>query len=84
MNAAKERFGPDDLPDLFADARTVTVARGRRILRFDLAGGDPLDEAFHKAVLGPSGNLRAPTVRCGRNWLVGFHPEAWEERFGPA
>jgi hypothetical protein len=38
--------------------------------------------AFEKAVIGPSGNLRAPTLRCGKTWLVGFHEEAYGERFG--
>jgi hypothetical protein len=30
-----------------------------------------------KALVGPSGNLRAPAARVGRDLLVGFSPEAW-------
>lgn len=35
-----------------------------------------------KAVLGPTGNLRAPAVRVGKTWLIGFGDEAYESTFG--
>lgn len=35
-----------------------------------------------KVVLGPSGNLRAPAIKMGKTWLIGFHEEAYAERFG--
>ena len=35
-----------------------------------------------KDVIGPSGNLRAPTWRIGNEFLVGFNPELYEEVFG--
>jgi len=28
-------------------------------------------------MLGPTGNLRAPTLRAGKTVLVGFNEEAW-------
>ena len=38
--------------------------------------------ALRAAVIGPSGNLRAPTLRVGKTWLVGFSEEAYAEKFG--
>ena len=35
-----------------------------------------------KDVIGPSGNLRAPTWRIGNEFIVGFNPELYEEGFG--
>lgn len=35
-----------------------------------------------KNVLGPSGNLRAPSLRMGKTWLVGFGEETYEKQFG--
>ena len=35
-----------------------------------------------KDVIGPSGNLRAPTWRMGNEFIVGFNPELYEEVFG--
>ena len=47
------------------------------------AGADSFDASeFEKAVIGPSGNLRAPTIRTGKTWFVGFHEEAYTDVFG--
>jgi len=29
--------------------------------------------------MGPSGNLRAPTYRVGRTFVIGFNPELYGE-----
>ena len=34
-----------------------------------------------KDVIGPSGNLRAPTWRIGNEFIVGFNTELYEEFF---
>lgn len=81
VNASKERFGQEDLSEVFADANEVVVARGKKILRFQMKKEPPAPEEFAKAVLGPSGNLRAPTIKTGKRWLVGFNEEAYAERF---
>ena len=81
VNASKERFGPKDLDAVLGDVRHVIVAKGKKILRFDLSKDDLDEEALQKAMIGPSGNLRAPTIRVGKKMLVGFHEEAYEEVF---
>ena len=44
---------------------------------------EPPDDATLAAhVLGPTGNLRAPTVRRGKTLLVGFSEEAYREVLG--
>ena len=35
-----------------------------------------------KDVIGPSGNLRAPTWKIGNEFVVGFNPELYSEVFG--
>jgi hypothetical protein len=58
------------------------VARGKKVVEFDMKR-DPPDEATLLAhVLGPTGNLRAPTLRMGKTLLVGFNQEAYAERLG--
>ena len=77
IDARKQRFGADEVMALFGDARYVIAGKGRKSVKFDLKADD-LDEAeVVKAVLGPSGNLRAPAVRAGKTWLVGFQADAW-------
>ena len=81
VDASKQRYGVKDLGSVFDGASKVVVAKGKKTLAFDMKKASPTDEDFVKAVLGPSGNLRAPTARIGKQWLVGFHEEAYGERF---
>ena len=41
------------------------------------AGKDVVD-----AMLGPTGNLRAPTIRKGKTVLVGFNQDVYDEVLG--
>lgn len=77
VNASKERYGADDLDALFEGASKIVVAKGKKVLTFAPGRDDCDDEALQKAVIGPSGNLRAPTARAGKTWFVGFNPEAY-------
>ena len=82
MNATKERYGADDLEALFEGASKVVVAKGKKVLEFDLKKDPPEPEDFQKAVLGPSGNLRAPTAKVGKTWVVGFSDDVYGPVFG--
>ena len=82
VNAAKERFGRGDLAQLFAGSSKVVVARGKKVVSFDLAKDPPSAADLAALVLGPTGNLRAPAVRSGKTWLIGFNEDAYTDRFG--
>jgi len=53
----------------------VLAARGKKVLEFALKDADRAE--LQKAVIGPSGNLRAPVARVGRTFLVGFNEDMW-------
>jgi hypothetical protein len=57
----------------------VIVAKGKKVSEFEggTATGTVVD-----AMLGPTGNLRAPTLRKGKTVLVGFHDEVFEKLLG--
>ena len=57
----------------------MIVAKGRKVTEF--AGGKA-GSAVVDAMLGPTGNLRAPTLRKGRTVLVGYHDDAYEKVLG--
>ena len=63
-----------------SEASTVLVARGKKLLRFDMDAVDP--DELAGVILGRSGTLRAPAIRAGDTFLVGYHAEAYEEIFG--
>jgi hypothetical protein len=77
VNAQQQRYGAADVHAVFAGARNVLVVKGKKSQRF--AAGD---DGLGTAALGPTGNLRAPTLRVGKQWIVGFQEQAWAELFG--
>ena len=57
----------------------MTVAKGKKLLKWNPATDNP--EEILASVMGPSGNLRAPTWRIDDEFLVGFHEEHYQQRF---
>ena len=49
----------------------------KRVVHFDLKKDTPDKATLLGALLGPTGNLRAPTLRRGRTLLVGFDEAAY-------
>lgn len=62
----------------------LVVAKGKKVTEIDLKKDRPDDEALAKLMLGPTGNLRAPTMKVGKKVLVGFNEDAYGEVFGQA
>jgi arsenate reductase-like glutaredoxin family protein len=63
--------------------RELIVTKGKKVTQFKLAAKDrPDDDTLAAAMLGPTGNLRAPAIRKGKKLIVGFSEEAYGEFFG--
>jgi hypothetical protein len=58
------------------------VAKGKKVVAFDMKKEPPDDDLLAAHLLGPTGNLRAPTLRKGRTLLVGFSDEAYRDVLG--
>ena len=74
--SASKKLGREDAVSLAERCDTVIVSKGKKVTRFEVSG--PPDEDTVDAMLGPTGNLRAPLVRCGTTLLVGFNREQYE------
>jgi hypothetical protein len=61
-------------------ASKVYVAKGKKLEEFKPRG--KADAAVVAAMLGPTGNLRAPTLRVGKTVIVGFNEDLYREIFG--
>lgn len=55
------------------------VARGKKVEHVDLKKAKPDRATLLGLLLGPTGNLRAPTLRKGRTLIVGFEEETYEK-----
>lgn len=77
---ASRKLGRDDAAQLLTKASRLFVAKGKKVREFNIKG-KPSDDAVD-AMLGPTGNLRAPTIRVGKTILVGFEDTMFEAVFG--
>ncbi|HXV36918.1 MAG TPA: ArsC family (seleno)protein [Myxococcota bacterium] len=77
---ASRKLGRNHAAELAAQASEVIVAKGTQLRSFKPAG-KPSRELLD-AMLGPTGNLRAPAIRKGRLVLVGFNAELFAEKLG--
>ena len=62
------------------DAKAVWVSKGRKLIKLDLTQ-DVSDDEIARLILGRSGTLRAPALRTGDTFVVGFHAEGYGELF---
>jgi hypothetical protein len=82
VNASKDRRGRIQALALAREAKRVVTGKGKSVLVFDMKTAPPDDDALAAAILGPTGNLKAPTLKIGDTLLVGFNEEAYRRVFG--
>lgn len=76
---ASRKLGRDDAAELARAATRVIVAKGKKVQTFEPAG--KAAAAIVDAMLGPTGNLRAPTAVSGKTVIVGFNDDSYGEVF---
>ena len=77
QDAKKATLTRRDALRLASQVHEVYAAKGKSAVHIDLRKDQPDDEALAKVLLGPTGNLRAPTLRVGKKLIVGFEPEMY-------
>ena len=77
---ASKKLQAADAKDLLDAASKLIVAKGKKVTEFK--GANAKSEDAVAAMLGPTGNLRAPTVKVGKTLLVGFNDDAYNAIFG--
>jgi arsenate reductase-like glutaredoxin family protein len=60
----------------------VYATKGKRVVHVDRRRDNPDRAMLRSLLIGPSGNLRAPTLRVGRRLIVGFDEETYRRVFG--
>jgi len=72
VNAKKAPIAGEAALAVLRDVDELYVTKGKKVVHVDLRAGRPPKAELLGLLLGPSGNLRAPTVRRGRTLVVGF------------
>ena len=58
------------------------AAKGKKVVHVDLRKAKPSKAELIKLMIGPSGNLRAPTLRVGTTLVVGFNDAMYDTVLG--
>ncbi len=82
VDARKVRIDADEALKLLDGISKLVAARGKKIEVFDLAKDRPTDAELLARLMGPTGNLRAPTARVGKTLVVGFNEDAYKQVLG--
>jgi arsenate reductase-like glutaredoxin family protein len=81
VDAKKSTIVGVDALSVLENIDELIVVKGKKIVRFSLKKDRPADVELLAVLLGPTGNLRAPTFRMGRKLGVGFDEKTYTEIF---
>ncbi len=76
---ASRKLQGEDAKALLKGAKKLIAMKGKKISEFDI--GSKVDDDMVAAMLGPTGNLRAPTIKAGNTYLVGFNEDIFSDTF---
>ena len=83
MDARKSTLSGSDALALASQADELYVAKGKTVIHYNMRRDKPDSDTLKSLILGPTGNLRAPTLRVGRTLLVGFAEDMYRKVLGP-
>ena len=72
VDARKMTLKEKDALTLLRDVDEIYASKGKQVVHLDLRKQKPDAATLKALLLGPTGNLRAPTLRKGRTLIVGF------------
>jgi arsenate reductase-like glutaredoxin family protein len=72
VDAKKMTLKETEALALVREVDEIYASKGKQVIHLDLRKEKPDRAALLGLLLGPTGNLRAPTLRKGRTLLVGF------------
>jgi arsenate reductase-like glutaredoxin family protein len=72
VDAKKTTLKEAEALALVREVDEIYASKGKQVVHLDLRKEKPDKAALLRLLLGPTGNLRAPTLRKGRTLLVGF------------
>jgi arsenate reductase-like glutaredoxin family protein len=81
-DARKVALVESDALALVAQVNDLYVTRGTKVIHIDLKTERPDDESLLGLLIGPSGKLRAPTLRIGKTMIVGYDQATYETVVG--
>jgi arsenate reductase-like glutaredoxin family protein len=82
VSANKNKLGVAEALELIGRCTRLVASKGTKPIEIDLKQNPQTAEQLQALIIGPTGNLRAPTIRRGKTLFVGFHAEAFANALG--
>jgi arsenate reductase-like glutaredoxin family protein len=82
VNAKKTTLKEKEALELAHIVNDIYVAKGKSLVHINMKKNQPDAAQLNKLLLGPTGNLRAPTLRKGKVLVVGFEEETYRKVLG--
>jgi arsenate reductase-like glutaredoxin family protein len=82
VDAKKTTLRAKEALALVREVDEIYVTKRRQVIHLDLRKERPDNAELLGLLLGPTGNLRAPTLRKGRTLAVGFDAVTYAKLFG--
>ena len=82
VDAKKDVHQKAEAIKLLKSVNELYAAKGKKVVHLNLKKDKPSEDELLKLILGPTGNLRAPTIRVGKKLVVGFNQEMYESVIG--
>ena len=79
---SSRKLGRTEALAMARQAQRLVAAKGKKVSAIDLHSAPPADDVLAGLLLGPTGNLRAPTMRVGQTVLVGYNDHVFTDIFG--
>ena len=79
VNASKDTISGDAVWQLVEGSKKIVVASGKKCVEYSPA--DDREEILTK-ISGRTGNLRAPSLRVGKTFYIGFNEEMYRDLSG--
>jgi arsenate reductase-like glutaredoxin family protein len=78
VDARKVPIAREEALSLTQEVDEIYASKGTKLVHLKLKKERGESDKIAELIIGPTGNLRAPTMRCGRVLLVGFNEEAYK------
>ncbi len=71
----------NDILELVSQVKEIYSVKGKKVNYLNLSKEEANQETILSLLLGPTGNLRAPTLRIGSTLVVGFQQDIYNQIF---
>lgn len=79
VEAKKKTLKAAEALKLARSVEEIFASKGTKHVHFNLKEDQPDDDQLLAVMLGPTGNMRAPTLLKGKKLLVGFNEASYKE-----